>query len=194
MPLPGDDVVNDAVPAGAARHTRAVTINAPPEPVSPWLVQIGDRGAGFYSYDWLERATGTVHYVDGKHSAIRIRPELQSVRVGDWIATGSIGTRFRIDAPITRVEPGRAFLIGTWAFVLVPVPGGRTRLLLSQPYPGGFAWWCRPGWACYKCSAARSTTRLESAALRDGTEDDARPEAARRTRRHSGPGDSRNSS
>jgi len=134
--LPGDDVVNDTVSPGMARHTRAVTINAPPEAVWPWLVQIGDRRAGFYSYDWVERATGTVHYVDGKHSATRIHPELQNVQVGDRIATGSIGTRFRIDAPITRVEPGRALVIGTWAFVLVPLPGGRTRLLVRESYPG----------------------------------------------------------
>jgi hypothetical protein len=42
-PLPGDDVTNDFVPAGMARHTRAVTIDAPPQAVWPWLVQIGDR-------------------------------------------------------------------------------------------------------------------------------------------------------
>jgi hypothetical protein len=61
---------------------------------------------------------------------------LQTVQVGDRIATGSIGTRFRIDAPVTHVEPGRALVIGTWAFVLVPLPGGRTRLLVREPYPG----------------------------------------------------------
>ena len=44
---------------------------------------------------------------------------------------------------------------------------------MRQPYPG----WIRlvvPGWACYKCSAARSTMRWRAAGLRDGTEDDAR--------------------
>jgi hypothetical protein len=80
-----------------------VTIDAPPEGVWPWLVQIGDRRAGFYSYDWFERATRTVHYVDGKHSATRIHPELQDVKVGDRIATGSIGTGFRLAVR----QPGR---------------------------------------------------------------------------------------
>jgi hypothetical protein len=135
-PLPGDNVVDDIVAAGMARHTRAVTIGAPPEAVWPWLVQIGDRRAGFYSYDWLERATGTVHYIDGRHSATRIHPELQDVRPGDRIATGSIGTRLRIDAPVTVAAPGYALVIGTWAFVLVPAPGHRTRLLVREPYPG----------------------------------------------------------
>ncbi|MGO9752942.1 MAG: hypothetical protein ACLP8S_03500 [Solirubrobacteraceae bacterium] len=44
--------------------------------------------------------------------------------MGDPIATGSTGTRFRIDARITPAEPGRTRFIGMWAFVLVPVPGG----------------------------------------------------------------------
>jgi len=135
-PLPGDEVTNDIVPAGMARHTRAVTIDAPPEAVWPWLVQIGDRRAGFYSYDWFERATRTVHYLDGKHSANRIHPELQDVKVGDRIATGSIGTDFRIDAPVTVLEPNHALVMGMWAFVLEPLAEHRTRLLVREPYPG----------------------------------------------------------
>ena len=49
-PLPGDEIVTDVVPAAMGRHTRAVTIDVPPEAIWPWLVQIGDRRAGFYSY------------------------------------------------------------------------------------------------------------------------------------------------
>jgi hypothetical protein len=53
--------------------------------VWPWLVQIGDRRGGFYSYDWIERCVfaGTVHYVERTHSATRIHPELQNPHVGD---------------------------------------------------------------------------------------------------------------
>lgn len=126
--LPGDEVPGPVT----ARHTHAVTIDAPPEAVWPWLVQIGDRRAGFYSYDRLERATGTVHYIEGRRSATRIHPELQDLRVGDRIATGSIGRRLRIDAPVTVLDPNRALVIGTWAFVLRPLPGGRTRLLVRD--------------------------------------------------------------
>ena len=68
---------------------------------------------GLLQQDWFERATGTVHYVEGGHSATRIHPELQEVRVGDRIATGSIGTSFQIAAPVTVVEPNRALVIGT---------------------------------------------------------------------------------
>ncbi len=65
--LPGDEIVEDVM----TDYTRAVTIDAPPAAVWPWLVQIGDRRAGFYSYDWIERFVfaGTVHYIDRTHSA-----------------------------------------------------------------------------------------------------------------------------
>src|SRR6266568_4978128 len=34
--------------------TRGVTINAPPEEIFPWLVQMGVTRAGWYSYDLLD--------------------------------------------------------------------------------------------------------------------------------------------
>ena len=45
---------NDTWIGGAVTGTRAITIEAPPENVWPWLVQIGQDRAGFYSYTWLE--------------------------------------------------------------------------------------------------------------------------------------------
>ncbi|MEE6136010.1 hypothetical protein SKC41_06635 [Mycobacterium sp. 050128] len=129
MRLPGDDIVGDVM----SHHTRAVTINAAPSAVWPWLIQMGDHRAGFYSYDWVERYLfpGTVHYVEGHHSATRIHPELQDLRVGDRINTGSIG-RVRIGNAVTVLEPNRALVIGTWAFVLVPINESRTRLLVRE--------------------------------------------------------------
>jgi hypothetical protein len=123
-PLPGDEIAESVM----THRTRAVTIDAPPEAVWPWLVQLGDRRAGFYSYDWVERYVfpGTVHYVEGTHSATRIHPELQDVHVGDRISTGSIGS-FSIGNPVTVLEPNRALVIGSWAFVLEPTADGRTR-------------------------------------------------------------------
>ncbi|HVY47429.1 MAG TPA: hypothetical protein VHB21_16185, partial [Minicystis sp.] len=68
--LPGDDVL------GGARmsRTHAVTIEAPPARVWPWLVQMGCRRAGWYSLDRLDNG--------GVHSAERIVPELQHLDVG----------------------------------------------------------------------------------------------------------------
>ncbi|MEM6105551.1 hypothetical protein AAHS21_04660 [Mycobacterium sp. 050272] len=127
--LPGDDIVGDVM----SHHTKALTINAAPAQIWPWLVQIGDHRAGFYSYDWVERwvFAGTVHYLEGRHSATRIHPELQDLRVGDRIDTGSIGS-VRIGSAVTVLEPQRALVIGTWAFVLVPMSDNRTRLLVRE--------------------------------------------------------------
>ena len=77
--LPGDELVSPNTP----RTTRAITIDAPIDAVWPWLVQIGEDRAGFYSYDWLERAVGTAI-----HNASSVHPEWQELRVGDtvWLA------------------------------------------------------------------------------------------------------------
>ncbi len=129
MLLPGDDIVEDVM----RHHTRAVTIDAPAAAIWPWLVQMGDHRAGFYSYDWIERYLfpGTVHYVEGHHSATRIHPELQKIAIGDRINTGSFGS-VQIGSPVTVLEPERALVIGTWAFVLLPLDENHTRLLVRD--------------------------------------------------------------
>ena len=38
--------------------TGALTVNAPPEAIWPWLVQMGQGRGGLYSYDWLDRLFG----------------------------------------------------------------------------------------------------------------------------------------
>jgi hypothetical protein len=66
MPLLGDSA---AVPAHY-RIDHAITIRAPADSIWPWIVQIGQDRAGFYSYSWLERLVG-----DDIHNADRIHPE-----------------------------------------------------------------------------------------------------------------------
>jgi hypothetical protein len=77
--LPGDELVSPDTP----RTTRAVTIDAPIDAVWPWLAQIGEDRAGFYSYDWLERAVGAAI-----HNSKELHPEWQHLGVGDsvWLA------------------------------------------------------------------------------------------------------------
>jgi hypothetical protein len=53
-------------------------------------------------------------------------------RLGDPINTASTGHTFAIGNPVTVLEPGRALVMGTWAFVLQPLPGDRTRLLVRD--------------------------------------------------------------
>lgn len=107
--------------------TRAITVAAPPEDVWPWLVQIGFGRAGWYSYDWLDNL--------GRPSADRVIPELQGLRVGDWVPMSSKvdeRTAFRVAA----LEPNRMLLWtkpdSTWAWVLDPVDGGSSTRVLSR--------------------------------------------------------------
>ncbi|GAB4243576.1 MAG: hypothetical protein Kow00129_02780 [Thermoleophilia bacterium] len=125
--MAGDEIVSR--PSFDA--TRAITIEAPPERVWPWIVQMGYGRAGFYSYDLLDNA--------GRQSAETIIEEFQSPRVGDWMpmaAKVSETTAFKfrtVDEPreLLWVKPD-----STWSWKLVPLPGGRTRLItrLRQRY------------------------------------------------------------
>lgn len=63
--------------------TRAITIDATPEQVWPWLVQWGQGRGGWYSYDWLENLFGL-----DIHTAKQILPEYQNLAVGDPICLG----------------------------------------------------------------------------------------------------------
>jgi hypothetical protein len=117
--LPGDD----RTPHPRVQSTRAITIEAPPEQVWPWIVQMGIERAGFYSHDWVERLLFHASYVDG-HSATRIHPELQDLKVGDAVPYGA-GVTARVD----ELEP-RRHLVAAEAFVLRPLQGGRTRLIV----------------------------------------------------------------
>jgi hypothetical protein len=69
--LPADDEVPDAQIAS----TRAIPIHAPATAVWPWLIQMGWKRAGWYSYDRIA-------------SAERIIPELQGLQVGDLVPEG----------------------------------------------------------------------------------------------------------
>src|SRR3954470_18451818 len=48
--LPGDDIV----PVTSAQQTRSITIDAPPEAIWPWLVQMGYGRAGWDRYHTTE--------------------------------------------------------------------------------------------------------------------------------------------
>ena len=55
----------------------------------PWLVQIGYKRAGWYSYDFIHRAMGIAGSPDDDRcSANRIIPELQQLEVGDSVEIG----------------------------------------------------------------------------------------------------------
>ncbi|MBN9100154.1 MULTISPECIES: SRPBCC family protein [unclassified Pseudonocardia] len=129
--LPGDDVV----PGARVVMDRATTLPAPPEQVWPWLVQLGKQRSGWYLPAWLETA------IPWARRGIRtIDPRWQGLTVGDVIPDwGGADATFEVvvlDAPralvhrSTRPRRHGGTLQVSWALVLTPVPGGRTRLHL----------------------------------------------------------------
>ena len=52
--MAGDGLLGDPTYSG----TMAVIVNARPEHIWPWLVQMGYQRGGLYSYDWLDRLFG----------------------------------------------------------------------------------------------------------------------------------------
>ncbi len=122
--LPGDD----AVPGASYRVTRAVTIDAGPQHIWPWLLQMGDGRGGLYSYDFLDRLFGFTH----AQSAKEVLPEFQHLEPGDVIPIGRGG-----DFPVRDVIPERALVLAgssenggwLWSLVLEPQADGRTRLI-----------------------------------------------------------------
>ena len=138
--LPGDDLV----PEPKLACTQAITIEAPPSAVWPWLVQWGYERGGFYSYDWIDRLVGAAGVV----SAERILPEFQHLEVGDMLPVMPEG-----GFTVVRIEPERAlvlrwrldmsngqgvpfdaplperFIDGSWVWYLEPSGAGATRML-----------------------------------------------------------------
>jgi hypothetical protein len=108
--------------------TLGVTINTVPAAIWPWLMQMGYRRGGLYSYDWLDRLFG---YLDAP-SAERILPQWQVLAVGDEIPIGRRG-----GFPVKAIEPFRSLVLGghapnvqwSWEIALIPWANGRTRLI-----------------------------------------------------------------
>ena len=119
--LPGDDLL--AVPDIVS--TRAVWIDAPAGEIWPWLVQMGPGRGGAYTYDWIENLFGL-----GMHSADRILPQFQDLKVGDAQRLGKRGPVLRVSV----LEPERALVMRSddgnwiWGFILVR-EGTGTRLI-----------------------------------------------------------------
>ena len=118
--LAGDELLEDA--DGVA--TRAITIDAPPSAVWPWIAQMGPapRG-GAYTYDWIENLLRL-----DMHSVDRVLPQFQHPQVGDGFGFGPNRMRYVIVDPERTLALRSADGNWVWTFVLEE-RGGRTRLL-----------------------------------------------------------------
>lgn len=123
--LPGDEFI----PEGES-VTHAITIDAPVECVWPWLVQLGQDKAGFYSYTALENLVGC-----HMHNADEIHQEWQGLKIGDAVMFHPKAP----PVPVTDLEYGSHIVLGanlgepnetTWTFVVRPLEGGKTRFLV----------------------------------------------------------------
>jgi hypothetical protein len=122
--LPADGMVPN--PLFTATH--AITIDAPPEQVWPWIAQMGAGRAGWYSWDAIDNG--------GAPSATRLVPELQAVVSGDLMpATPGATDAFVVaradplrDLVLTAPDGHGAYAVA-WEHVLEPLEGGRTRLI-----------------------------------------------------------------
>jgi hypothetical protein len=130
--LPGDDLVQDP----AFRSTRAITIDAAPEAIWPWLKQMGLARGGWYSYDKLLQ----IFWPLPARSATAIESQWQDLKEGDPVDLIStmifrVGQLIPNEALVLVADENQRPMqpwVKSWAFVLKPLPGGATRLLIRE--------------------------------------------------------------
>jgi len=130
--MPGDRLLRVDAPS----TTRTITIDASPEDVFPWLLQLGCGRGGWYSYDWIDN--------DGKPSVDVIDPALQQLAVGDRIEMlPGMGPVVREIVPNHHIVSGGE--TDSWCLLVEATPEGRTRLVSRwrQDWPrspGTYVW------------------------------------------------------
>jgi hypothetical protein len=130
--LPGDGLIDPV----SFRSTRAITIEAPPAAVWPWLAQMGMGRGGWYSYDGLLRLISPVP----TDSAAEIVDGFQNLKAGDPVEL-IMTMVFRV----AELVPNEALVLladanqqphqpwrKSWTFALRPLPGGATRLIVRE--------------------------------------------------------------
>ena len=130
--MPGDELLDQPL----VDWTNAITIDAPPEKVWPWIIQIGENRGGYYSYTWIENAmSGEKSYTN----ASTVHPEFQNPPIGETLISGML--------ELQEVQQGQYMLAGsfdeefgwTWVWSISPAGEGQTRLVIRnhvQPFTG----------------------------------------------------------
>ncbi len=154
--LPGDELLGGE--AHRLRGSLAITIDAPRETVWPYLAQLGQRRAGFYSFDWLERLCSFHIY-----NTYKIVDEWQNVYSGEYIfyhqcGIGSEVQDFKKDQYLTSLSDSRRpstcqgamafvppfkldYFAWSWNFILEDTGPGKTRFFtrcdaVFEPFHG----------------------------------------------------------
>jgi len=138
--LAGDTVIKNPI----AMCTDGIYIEAPPDAIWPWLVQMGCLRAGWYSYDFLDNAAVP--------SSNRIVPEWQNLVEGDslnWtpeddhgcfvqsidrhksLVLGSCYDYDRKESVLHDINPLPSnYFRSSWSFILEPQTSEVTRLIV----------------------------------------------------------------
>lgn len=152
--LPGDEVVADA--HFVTDH--AISIDAPPADVWPWLVQMGWHRGGWYTARWVD----VLLFPDNRPAADRIHAEWQGLAVGDEVPDGAPETECYF--VVRELVPDRHLVLHsqshlppnfrdrfgaeidwTWVFALRDLGDGRTRFHFRSRARLA-PWWLRVGY------------------------------------------------
>ncbi len=140
--LPGDDLFS----APVLTWEHAITINASPDQVWPWIMQMGDTRAGYYSYRYIEKGITALAGIDVTSyypNTNTIHTEWQSPAVGQGMLMDILVLRdYRANAYLVAgPKPGQEQGGLLWVWALSPQADGRTRLLvhmrIQMPGMGG---------------------------------------------------------
>jgi hypothetical protein len=193
--LPGDDII----PEAKVQTDHAVTIDAPPSAVWPWVAQMGWGRAGWYTARWVDRLL----FPANGPSADHVIAELQDIDVGTFIPDGPPETECGLH--VVSIEPGRSLVLRsnshlpmswrdratldwTWTFVLAPRDDGRRcRYHFRSRWVTSPWWFTAAGWlgivpADFVMSRAhlhgikKRAERLAQASSRTGSRHDRRLE------------------
>jgi hypothetical protein len=145
---PGDEIS----PGADTVTTRAITIRAPATDVWPWVAQVGQDRAGWYSYRLLENIVGSeMPRLDTIVPAFQDRRQGEKVWMYPPEKAGGVG-----HALLARIETPRAFVMMTasvgsapaadalgnsWSAILEPIDDHTTRLIMRSRGTDA------PGWA-----------------------------------------------
>jgi hypothetical protein len=122
MAIPGLDHLDGSRPTS----THAITIDAKPFEIWPWLVQMGAGRGGRYSYTWLENLLGC-----RMKNADRVLSQFQNLKEGDGILLHPKAPPIRV----SRLDLDRVLALEGWVFYLKPVGHDKTRLLTRTYAP-----------------------------------------------------------
>lgn len=121
--LPGDELL----PNPDIVSTRAVTVDATAGAIWPWLVQMGPGRAGAYTYDWVENLAGLK-----MHSADRVLPQFQDLKIGDAQRLGARGPVLRV----AELQQERSMVLrsddGNWVWAFSVAPAAKGSRLISR--------------------------------------------------------------